>query len=92
MFGKSYLQEEGHLYSSTIVVAFRDVKWEKTSLPVDVGRSKASLLKFPHSTGLASWRSSLLSYGFLWRGEDCFRPKIIGENCCDEASMPRANK
>ena len=43
-----------------------------------------------NSTGLATRRCSLLSYGLLWRGEDCFRPKIIGENCCDEASMPWA--
>ena len=43
-----------------------------------------------NSTGFATRRCSLLSYGFLWRGEDCFRPKIIGENCCDEASMPWA--
>jgi len=41
-------------------------------------------------TGFATRRCSLLSYGFLWRRKDCFRPKIIGENCCAEASMPRA--
>ena len=32
--------------SSTIVVAFRHVKWEKVSLLVDVRRSKTFLLKF----------------------------------------------
>ena len=32
--------------SSTISVPFRHVKWEKVSLPVDVRRSKKSLLKF----------------------------------------------
>ena len=39
--------------SSTILVAFRHVKWEKASLPldvlpVDVRRSKTSLLKLPN--------------------------------------------
>lgn len=38
----------GRTLNSTIMVAFRHVKWEKASLPVDVGRSKASLLKFPN--------------------------------------------
>ena len=35
--------------SSTILVAFRYVKWEKASLQVDVRRPKTSLLKFPNS-------------------------------------------
>ena len=31
---------------SRILAAFRHVKWKMASLPVDVGRSKTSLLKF----------------------------------------------
>ena len=33
---------------SRILAAFRHVKWKMASLPVDVGRSKTSLLKFPY--------------------------------------------
>ena len=34
--------------SSPILVAFRHVKWEKASFPVDTRRWKTSLLKFPN--------------------------------------------
>ena len=49
--------------SSSIVVAFRYFKWERASLPVDVRRSKTSLLKFPVGVG---WRQ-------LFEGSDYFK-------------------